>query len=207
MRFSKRFIALSALFISLAAAAQQKGKTELSIQYNVGVPTGSFKNAVSKTSFNGLQASVLYGLSDKLSIGLGTGFQDFYQKYNRQLYKLSDGSDLSAVRSFSIQTTPILAEAKYSFSPGATVQPYAALGVGGNLINYNDYAGEFSLEQRTKFGFAARPELGVSIPFHKGGETGITLGASYNIMPFTSSTVNNLNSIGIHAGINLPLRK
>ena len=207
MRVSRRFMALAALFAGLAAGAQQQGKAEVSIQYNVGLPTGSLKNVVTNTSFNGFQASVLYGLSDNLSLGLGTGFQDFYQKYPRQLYKLSDGGDLSAVRSFSIQTVPVLAEARWSFTPSAAVQPYAALGVGGNLINYNDYVGEFTLEQKTKFGFAARPEAGVTIPFHKGGESGFTLGASYNLMPFRSGEVNNLNSIGIHAGINLPLRK
>src|SRR5438067_10069189 len=102
MRFSRRFIVLAAIFIGLAAGAQQKRETQLNIQYNVGLPSGSFKNAVTATSFNGLQASILYGLSNKFSLGLGTGFQDFYQKNSRQIYRLSDGSDLSAVRSFSI---------------------------------------------------------------------------------------------------------
>ena len=207
MKFTKISLALAVLFMGAAANAQQKGKTVMDLQYNVALPSGSLKKTIDETSLRGAQASILYGISDKLAIGFGTGFQDFYQKVPRQTYKLEDGSDLSAVRSFSIQTIPLLAQAKYQFNPGAAVQPYAALGVGGNLVSYNDMVGEFNLEQKAKFGFAARPEAGVYVPFRKGGETGLTLGASYNFMPFNSSQFDNLNSIGIHAGVSFPLRK
>ena len=198
---------VASLIAGVAAQAQQKGKTAMDIQYNVALPQGSFKQAVSETSIRGGQASIMYGISNNFAIGFGTGFQDFYQKNPRQLYKLSDGSDLSAVRSFSVQTIPLLAQAKYQFSPGASVQPYAALGIGGNLVSYNDLVGEFNLEQSSKFGFAARPEAGVYVPFKKGGETGLTLGASYNIMPLKTGSFNNLNNLGIHAGVSFPLRK
>lgn len=198
---------LASLLLGVAAQAQQKGKTQFDIQYNVALPQGSFKQTVSETSLRGGQASILYGISNKIAVGFGTGYQDFYQKESRQLYKLADGSDLSAVRSFSIQTIPLLVQTKYQFSPGAAVQPYAALGVGGNLITYNDLVGEFTLEQKSKLGFAARPEAGVYIPFKKGGESGLMLGASYNIMPFNTNEVSNLNNIGIHAGISIPIRK
>ena len=196
-----------AFLFAAVAQAQPKGGTQLTLQYKAALPTGTFKNAVSDNSFRGLQASILYGVSKNLAVGFGTGFQDFYQKYPRQQYTLSDGGDLSAVRSFSIQTIPLLAQVKWNGAPDAAIQPYVALGVGGNLICYNDYAGEFALEQKTKFGFAARPEAGLFIPFHKGGETGFTAGASYNVMPFTSSAVSNLNHIGIQAGLSFPLRK
>lgn len=207
MKRNKQYLMTAALLFGLAAGAQQKGKTQLDLQWNAALPQSSLKTIVSDHSFRGMKASILYGVSNNLSVGLGTGFQDFYQKYPRQLYNLSDGGELSAVRSFSIQTIPVLATAKWAFTPGATVQPYAAVGVGGNLVSYNDYAGEFSLDQRSKFGFAARPEAGIYVPFKKGGETGITVGASYNIMPFNTNDVTNLNHIGIHAGFTLPMRK
>ena len=191
----------------MTAQAQQKGKTAAELQYNVALPAGSFKETVSETSFRGGQVKFMYGISNNFAIGFGTGFQDFYQKVPRQVYKLSDGSDLSAVRSFSVQTIPLLAQAKYQFAPGGTVQPYAAIGVGGNLISYSDMAGQFSVEETAKFGFAARPEVGVFVPFKKEGEAGFMVGASYNIMPFKTSEFNNVNSIGIHAGVTVPLRK
>ena len=203
---NKRIIfAFFAAAFSLAAQAQ-KGLAKLDLGYNIALPMGSFKNDVKDASYRGFDAKVLYGVSDKLSIGLGTGFQDFYQKYPRQVYKLSDGSDASAVLTNSVQTIPILATAKYNFTPAAAVQPYAALGVGGNLITYDQLLGEFG-DQQSKFGFAARPEAGVYVPFKKGGQSGISLGASYNIMPFKELGGSNLNNLGLHAGISIPLRK
>lgn len=206
MKSFKIIIALLASVFSFSVLYAQKGKTSLSMEYNVGLPMGSFKNNVSNTSFRGFQASVLHGLSDKFSVGFGTGFQDFYQKDPRQLYKLSDGSDVSAVVTHSIQAIPLLVTGKYSFASGGAVQPYAALGVGGNMISYAELLGQFGGTQ-TKFGFAARPEAGVYIPFNKNGEAGLTVGASYNIMPFSQDNFSNLNHVGLHAGVNIPLRK
>jgi opacity protein-like surface antigen len=206
MKFIKISIALFAFILSTSAVQAQKGKTRLSLSYNVGLPMGTFKDNVSETSIRGFKADVLYGINDKLSVGFGTGYQDFYQKTPRQLYKLSDGSDISAVVSHSIQTLPLLAMAKYSFTPGAAVQPYAALGVGGNLISYTELLGEFG-QARAKFGFAARPEAGIYIPFKKTGEAGLTIGASYNVMPFNQDAFSNLDHLGVHAGVTIPLRK
>ncbi len=205
MKHKKIFISLLAALFTVAVQAQ-KGTTKLNIGYNVAVPTGSFKDNLDAASYRGFQGSVLYGVTDKLSVGAATGFQDFYQKHPRQVYKLSDGSDISAVVTNSIQTIPILAQAKYTFNPSGIVQPFTALGVGGNLITYNQMLGEFGNSQ-AKFGFAARPEAGVYVPFKKGGETGFTLGASYNIMPFKELGFKNLNSLGINAGVSIPLRR
>jgi hypothetical protein len=207
MRCSKIGVFIAAIFAGFSAQAQYRGTAQAMLQYTVGIPMGSFKNTISETSLRGFRAAIYFGINDNLALGGGAGFQDFYQKRPRQLYQLSDGGDLSAVRSFSIQAIPILFESKWNFSPGKTVQPYAGLGIGGNLINYNDYVGEFGLEQKTAFGFAARPHAGVYIPFRKHGESGLAVGASYSIMPFNSDEVSNLNHVSIHAGITLPLRK
>ncbi len=207
MKSKRILLAVIAGVFSLSAVQAQKGLTKLDLGYNVALPLGDFKaTSVNNTSYRGFQASVLYGINNKLSIGLGTGFQDFYQKDPRQVYKLTDGSDVSAVLTKSIQTIPVLATAKYNFTPNAAVQPYAALGVGGNLISYNQLLGEFG-NQQSKVGFAARPEAGVYIPFKKNGVSGISVGASYNIMPFTQLGSSNLNNLGLHAGISIPLRK
>ena len=197
------FAILFIVFFSVGKA--QKGETKLNIGYNMGLPMSDFKDFVSTTSYRGFNASVLHGISDKISVGLATGFQDFYQKNARQLYHFSDGSDVSAVVTYTIQTIPILADVKYNFSPAATIQPYAAIGVGGNMIAYNQMFGEFG-NQQSKFGFAARPELGLFIPF-KNKVPGFSIGASYNIMPFKEADIKNLNSLGIHAGISVPLKK
>lgn len=198
---------VAALFTGLAAQAQYRGTAQAVIQYTVGIPMGSLKDAISDLSPRGIRGALYFGINDNLALGAGSGYQDFYQKKDRELYQLSDGSDISAVRSYSIQAIPILFESKWSFTPGKTVQPYVGLGIGGNLINYNDYLGEFGSERKTSFGFAARPHAGVYIPFRKHGESGFTLSGSYSIMPFKTGDLSNLNHIGIHAGVTLPMRK
>lgn len=193
------------LFLALFSVAQaQQGETKLNLSYSVALPMSDFKNVVSDNSYRGFNASVLHGVSDKVSIGLATGFQDFYQKTPRQLYHFSDGSDISAVVSTSVQTIPLLLDAKYNFTPEGTVRPYAAIGVGGNLIAYNQLFGEFG-DQQTKFKFAARPEAGLYIPFGK-GQSGFTIGAVYNIMPLNEGDLKNVNNLGVYAGISVPLR-
>src|SRR5215204_7642319 len=112
----KSRIIFTILFIVVFSFAKaQKGETKLNIGYNMGLPMNDFKNFVSATSYRGFNASVLHGISDKVSVGLATGFQDFYQKNARQLYHFSDGSDVSAVVTYTIQTIHILADVKYNF--------------------------------------------------------------------------------------------
>lgn len=208
MRGNKIGIMLvAALFAGLTSQAQYRGTAQAVVQYSLGIPMGSLKNAVSDISPRGARVALYFGINDNLAIGGGAGYQDFYQKTDRKLYQLADGSDISAVRSYSIQAIPILFESKWNFSPGKTIQPYVGLGIGGNLVNYNNYLGEFGSEQKSSFGFAARPHAGVYIPFRKHGESGLTVSGSYSIMPFKTNELSNLNHIGIHAGVTLPMRK
>jgi len=204
MKKIKYIIAGLSLLFSAAVFAQEDGLT-LKLNYSVAVPTGSYKDLINNTSYRGFGAELMYHVNTKVSIGLETGSQDFSQKYPRDLYKMPDGSDISAVVSNSVQTVPILLKAQYNLLPGKAVQPYIALGAGGNIMTYNQYAGEFSNDSKTKFGFAARPEAGVYIPFGKYNRAGLSLGAGYNFMPFNYNGIDNLNNITARAGISFPL--
>ena len=192
------------LFCSASVFAQDNGLT-LKINYGVGVPVGSFKDAISNTSYRGFGAELMYHINKSVAVGLETGSQDFYQKYPRQLYKADDGRDISAVLSNSIQAVPIMLKGQYNFLESKAVQPYVALAAGVNIIRFNQYAGEFSNDAKTKFGFAARPEAGVYIPFGRYKRAGFSLGAGYNFMPFNYSGISNLNNISARVGIRFPL--
>ncbi|MEO5592455.1 MAG: outer membrane beta-barrel protein [Chitinophagaceae bacterium] len=204
MKKIKYIIAGLSLLFSAGAFAQDEGFT-LKLNYSVAIPMGSYKDLINNTSFRGFGAELMYHINNKFSAGIETGSQDFYQKYPRQTYKMDDGSDLSAVVSNSVQTVPILLKAQYNLLPGKTVQPYVALGAGGNIITYNQYAGEFSSAGKTKFGFAARPEAGVYVPFRKGSGAGFSVSAGYNYMPFNYNGINNLNNVMAKVGVSFPL--
>lgn len=192
-------------YIPITTRAQER-VLQFDFNYAAGIPAGSFKtDAVDKASFRGWTANLLYNITDKISVGLGTGFQDFYQKYPRAVYKLAEGGEVSAVLTNSIQTIPILAEFQYRFLPGNVVQPYVGVGVGGNMVVFDQYLGEFD-NSKSSFRFAARPEAGVFIPFRKDGPAGIHVFGAYNYMPYKEDGVENLNNWGAGVGIKFPLR-
>ena len=191
------------LFAGLDASAQ---RIKLNINYGVGIPaSANFKDYVSNTSFRGWNANLLYDVNDQLAVGLGIGSQSFYQRYPRAVYKTVEGSDISAEMTNTVTAMPIMVQGQFNLLPEATVQPYVGLGVGGNLILYNQYLGEFG-DSRSKFGFAARPEAGVYIPVGRYKESSIVIGGAYNYLPFKEDNLKNLNNIGIHAGFKFPLR-
>ncbi len=187
-------------------AGAQERELQLDINYAIGIPGSSFKSdAVDKASFRGWTANLMYNITDKISIGVGTGFQDFYQKYPRDVYKLNEGGEVSAVLTNSIQTIPILAQFQYRLLPGKMVQPYVGIGVGGNMVVFDQYLGEFE-NSRSDFKFAARPEAGLYIPFRKDGPAGIHIFGAYNYMPYKTNGIDDLSNWGAGVGVKFPLR-
>ncbi|PZR27661.1 MAG: hypothetical protein DI535_09570 [Citrobacter freundii] len=204
---SYKYMLLSALLFAAAGSQAQQGELRATASYSVAIPMGSFKdNVVSKTSFRGVDVNILYGLSSKVSVGLTSGYQNFYEKYPRQVYKQSDGSDISAVVSNSVQQVPFLATVRYDFMQTGTIRPYALAGVGGQFIVNQQYLGEYTNDNTNRFSFAARPEVGVFIPFGKESLTGVNLGAYYNYIPYNKGGIENMNSVGIKLGIGFPMR-
>lgn len=195
---------VAALVLALSGYAQQ-GKLSLNINYGINMPTGSFKSdVISKPSYLNWNAGLLYGVSEKFSIGLQTGYNSFKEKFPRALYDTKDGT-ISAVLTNTVQTVPIQAKARYSLTTSGFIQPYIGAGIGGNLVTFNQYLGEFS-SGKTGFHFAASPEAGFTIPFGKQSASGITIGANYNYMPYHYGNINNLNNWGVYAGLKFPLR-
>lgn len=198
-------VLILAIIIPIRGSAQNE--LSLNLNYSIGIPAGSFHDYISDVSYRGWTANLLYAVNNKLSVGFGTGFQDFYQKNPRQVYKLNDGGDISAVVTNSVQAIPVLAIAKYNLVAGTSIQPYVGIGAGGNLVMYRQYLGEFS-NSRNKFLFAVRPEAGVFVPFNKGNPSsaGININGAFNYMPYNYDGLDNINNWGVGIGVRFPLR-
>src|SRR5438270_7047260 len=104
-------IIISFLLLCLHAHSQHR-TLRFEAGYNVAMPLGNFKDLTNKTSFNGWQAALMYGVTDQVSLGVQSGFQDFYQKYDRQVYH-GAGTDISAVITNSVQIIPVMLKGKY----------------------------------------------------------------------------------------------
>lgn len=199
-------VLLAVLIIATNQTQAQQGKTQLKVSHSIGIPVGSFTDAVEDISPRGGNISILYGISDKISLGGNVGFQDFYQKFPRQVYTTSEGSHISAVLSNSIQVTPVLFTGQYNFLPGQKIQPYASLGIGGNIITYSQLLGAYTNDSRSKVAFAAKPEVGINFPV-AANRFQVGIGAAFNYMPFNYGGIDNLNNLSIQGGISFPLRR
>ncbi|MGC4037312.1 MAG: hypothetical protein QM764_15235 [Chitinophagaceae bacterium] len=205
MKKIKLLLMLLSVFAGISAVNAQAGLTKVEVNYATAFPASSFKDQISNGSFRGFDFKILHNINESMAVGLTVGFQDFYQKYPRAVYKLSDGSDVSAVMTNSIQTVPLLATFHYNFSPTQRLQPFVGAGVGGDIVLYRQYLGEFG-DSKNQFAFQAQPKVGVYFPFREGGPTGLTLTGYYNIIPFKYNGSTNLNSFGVSLGISFPTR-
>lgn len=199
---------VAACMIGLSASAQQRLKMEL--DYNVALPVGSFKNDfINKTSFRGGTGELSYTLNPRFSLGLHSGFQSYYQKYDRQVYKLDGNQSISAVVSNTMDIVPVMLRGTF-YPMGnvekAKIQPYVSAGAGVNLINYGQYLGEFGGTESSS-AFAAQAGAGIKIPFgRRYNETAIKIGATYNYSNYKRNELTNLNNVGINAGVVFALK-
>jgi hypothetical protein len=209
MKKMKKIItyAVAALLISLGAAqVQAQEGVRLTLGYNINMPSGTYKEYLNKNSYRGFSGEITYPLNASLRLGLGVAHSDYYEKTSRQLYDSKEGT-VSAVRTRSIQTSPILAKLNYNLMPAAAIQPYVNVGAGFNLISFGEYLGAFENNTHTAFKPALNAGVGLNIPFRKEtGNSGINLGGSYNFMPFNYAGVKNLNNWGAHLGVYFPLK-
>lgn len=202
MKTIRIIFAIPLLFCSVAYA--QQGSLKVEANYTVGLPVGNLKNLVGNTSWRGGELAFMYGLTDRASLGLQVGNQDFYEKFPRTVIQES-GSDISAVITNSIQVMPIMLKGSWKLAPMGSIQPFVALAAGGNVIQYRKFYGEFA-DSRSKFGFAAQPSAGIHIPFGKNSRAGFQLAAGFNYMPFKYGDADGLHHGVVKAGVSVPLQ-
>lgn len=208
---NKKIYIAGLLLLSSVLATQAQEKVKFELSYNVSIPTGEFKtNEVQNTSYRGGIGELSYSLSDRFSLGLQSGYQNYNQRYSRQLYQTPDHQTISAVKTNAIDVIPIVLRGTY-FPLGAdkskAVQPYLSAGAGLNFVNYLQYLGEFGGSE-TAAPLAIQAGAGVIIPVGKMlPKTGIKIGATYNYSGYSKNSIDiKLNNIGVHAGLVLPLR-
>lgn len=206
MKFLKLMPVLFLLFAAKTNA--QRGEVKLDINYSYALPMGSFKtDVISKGSPRGVTGNLLFGITNQFSAGLGLGFQDFYEKYPRNLYKTGDNETTSAVLSNSVQIIPLLAKAEFDplGNKRGSIQPYITGGVGLGIISFTQYLGEFGGTDNSA-GLMVQGGAGLKIPFTSIGNSGFKIGANYNMVNYNKNGFNNLNNLNFQAGVYFPLR-
>lgn len=199
-----KYISIAAIVLMIGTAADAQNSMQVTLGYNVDIPTGGFKNYITNPAYKGFTAGLAYPFNDQFSLGLNIGYNDFYQKYPRQDYIDGKGSSISAVVSNSIQQVPVTIAANYVLLKKGLIRPYIGAGAGVNFISFDQYLGEFDNPQSmTKL--TAIGEAGFLIPLNYNGETALKIGGSYNYVPFNNYGTSNLDSWGLHAGLRFAL--
>jgi Outer membrane protein beta-barrel domain len=199
------FIILSAFAFHAKA---QTGEWKLDLNYNYSIPVGKFKNdIISNASPRGFNAAFMYHINNTWSAGLNAGYQDYYQKYPRDVYQTGQHEVTSAVLSNSIQTMPVLLKGKFSPLSGtaAPVKPYISAAAGVSIVEFSQYLGEFG-NTTNDAGLTAQGGIGLIIPFGRHSMSGLNIGADYNYIRYNKYGYNNLNNVGLHAGVTFPVR-
>lgn len=194
------------LLIGIAAKAQDSRVT-LNLNYNYSFPIGEFKSGlVSDHSPRGFTGNLMYQINPLIGVGLGVGYQDYYQKYPREVYNTGKNEQISAVLTNSLQTVPILARAE--LFPLATSQtkiaPYISVATGLNFVDYSQYLGQFATSD-TRAGFRLQGGLGVRIPVLQ-GKGGFDVGGSYDYAPYKHFGLKDLNNVNVHGGLYIQLK-
>jgi hypothetical protein len=200
------------LFVVLATGAfaqSSDNKLRMKLNYNIAMPIGSFKSDyIGNTSFNGAGGEIGYWFNPRVGLGLNVGYQSFYQKYARLTYKTGDNESISAVLSNTIEQVPVML--KGTFAPMANttakVQPYVSAGAGINLVNYQQYFGQFSNSDASS-AFTAQAGAGFMVPFGSSlHNAALQVGATYNYTPYNKNGLSNLNNVGVNAGVIFPIK-
>jgi hypothetical protein len=199
--YKKIFLTLFAISIISLSANAQKGILKFDLNYNYSMPLSGFKSDLVKdASPRGVRAGIFYSFDDRLSAGLESGFQDYYQKTPRALYSIGKSQAVSAVLTNSIQTMPFLLKAKYLWTQAGSIRPYVSVGAGANMIDYHQYLGQFG-SSKTNIGFLAEGGVGLKVPFGKTSASGIDVGATYDFAPYKKYGFKDLNTFNVKAGI------
>lgn len=177
-------------------------RLHLNLNYSISEPLGNLGQYISPLSFRGWNASILYQVSSRFAAGIGIGFQDYYEKFPRQVYT-DKSTDISAVQTHSLQVIPVQATIQFLpvKNPGGVI-PYLSLGVGAADVNYEKYWGEFA-DQRNRIAFSASPGIGALLPL--GRKIKINVGVQYNYIAFKYDDIKGLHAVDGHVGLNIPL--
>ncbi len=190
----------------------------LNLNYQAGLPIGSFKNTVvDKSSWKGYGGDIMYHLNDHWGVGLAFAYQSYYEKTPRKVYNI-DNTAQSMVLSTSVGISPILLKGRFYPLGGksnAVIQPYISAGAGLGVVDFEQYQGMYG-GANTSGRFMAQGGVGFNIPFGRLTSAGFHIGADFNYVNYNSTFYNeagepnlkvkSLNSVGLYAGFHFPLR-
>lgn len=149
----------------LFSASLMTGQNHFSATYNTALPLGKTRDFISKYSLRGFGVEAGSRLNAKISLGLGFGWNGFYEELGYDQYGPEDGlpENLNIWSQAWNYTTihPITGNVKYHKRLIRGFDTYAGAGIGLSKIARVTDFGVYSLIQRS-WHLTIAPEAGIS---------------------------------------------
>lgn len=176
----------------------------ISLNYQVNVPTGSTKDFISNTSFEGLNFNWAYFVTDNLAVGVDLSYNNYQKNIAKQIYRPNENLAINAAQHRYTQVFPIKAQVKYFFSQNRFIKGYAGLGLGALSAGQHIVVQDIE-NWNNNWGFLVAPEVGVLIPFGFESPVGANITAGYNFSTNKSTMagieMKNRGSFYVNAGL------
>jgi len=182
---------------SLCAQSYMSSQDRFFLGYEMAIPSGF----ITKTSWVGGRFDYRRMLTPNVSIGIGTSWNSFDEYVPKTTYQKPNGEGaITADIVKEVYTVPITAAVHYYFNAGNKVSPYVGLGLGAQYSDQTVYMNVFALDEYN-WGFVARPEVGIIVPFT--GNGGLYFSAAYNYATNKNDafSIDHLQHIALTLGV------
>jgi hypothetical protein len=181
--------------VSISMSAQAQGGYS-ALSYSIGFPSGDMSDFTETTSFRGVAFDYNYLLSNHMSLGIGFGWQTFYDDLGYQT--IPDGTArISGFQYNYVNSFPVHLTGTYFFHPENTINPFAGIGIGTIYTMTDLDIGIFRFEEN-QWQFSVRPEVGVQIEVNY--RTAARLSARYN-HAFEAGELGSYSFLALAVGI------
>ena len=183
-----------ALILSAPALAQERAPLynipspydryshyQATVRGGVGLPIGPFSSGyIDQPTIRNYSVAVDWILQRPFSIGVEVGKTFYSQRLPRAIYQASDGREISAVQTRTIDLMPIQGVLSYYFAtPNARIRPYVQAAAGADLLTYSLYYGNLANQQQSiKLTYGG--SVGAKFLFKPEGSIGADIRVKYN---------------------------
>ncbi len=184
----KKNILITLLLIVFTAFTYGQDYTKWELEWNIGFPTGDFKDYIDESSLRGIEFGGSYEFETGVIAGGTMGYSAFFKETERITTVFDDGA-LTAKHFRDVYSYFFLAEGGYSFLQGSDIRPFLKLGIGAYYTEQNFQVGLLYLEDDS-WDFGIRPEFGIQY-FNTRSQVGVTINGKFNFVTDYGNDLNN----------------
>ena len=196
-----RYLLMATFFFISGWTSAQDFDRFFTVSWDINVPATS-TSWIDGTSLSGAKFGYRGMVSDRIAAGFDVSWAVYNKYYPPDTFTSPDGAITTDYFNY-IYSYGFMASGQY-FLPSSNpkIMPYAGIGLGAALNRFAQYYNIYT-DADDSWGFVARPEVGVLLPF--GSKVGVTAAVHYDYTTAGSDTFNysGFNHYGFSIGLAL----